>query len=69
MISPLRAARESRGETLQTVAIAVGIDPGNLSRIERGTQTPSKDLTEKLVAYFGGEVNEVQVIFPERFAA
>ena len=69
MISPLRVARESRGETLQAVAIAIGVDPGNLSRIERGTQTPSKDLIERLVRYYGGEVSEVEIIFPERFAA
>lgn len=61
-------AREKRELTLQQVALAVGIDSGNLSRIERGTQTPSKDLTERLVGFYEGEVTEMQIIFPERFA-
>lgn len=69
MNSPLRVAREKRELTLQQVALAVGIDSGNLSRIERGAQTPSKDLTERLVAFYAGEVTEMQIIFPERFAA
>ena len=69
MISPLRQARENRSLTIQQVATAVGIDSGNLSRIERGLQVPSKELTEKLAKYFGGEITELQIIYPERFAA
>ena len=68
MITPLRQARERRDLTIQQVASAVGIDSGNLSRIERGIQVPSKDLTTKLAKYFEGEVTETQIIFPERFA-
>lgn len=68
MISPLRQARERRELTIQQVSAAVGIDAGNLSRIERGKQVPSKDLTEKLAKYFDGEVSETQIIYPERFA-
>lgn len=68
MNSPLKQARRHRKMTLQQVANAVGIDTGNLSRIERGQQTPSKKLTEKLVAFFDREVTEVQILFPERFA-
>jgi transcriptional regulator with XRE-family HTH domain len=59
MISPLKKARLSREQTLQFVADAVGIDTGNLSRIERGIQVPSKDLTEKLAQYFDGEDGEI----------
>lgn len=68
MSTPLRLARERRDLTIQQVADAVDIDPGNLSRIERGTQVPSKDLAEKLAKYFDGEINEIQIIYPERFA-
>ncbi len=57
-----------REQTLQQVAGAVGIDTGNLSRIERGLQVPSKDLAEKLVKFFDYEVTETQIIYPERFA-
>ena len=69
MTSPLKKARLKRELTLQQVANEVGIDTGNLSRIERGIQVPSKDLTEKLAQYFNGEVTETQIIYPERFAA
>jgi transcriptional regulator with XRE-family HTH domain len=69
MTTPLRQARERRNLTIQQVAAAVGIDSGNLSRIERGQQVPSKELTEKLAKYFGGEITELQIIYPERFAA
>lgn len=69
MITPLRQARESRNMTIQQVAIAIGTDSGNLSRIERGLQVPSKDLAEKLVKHFDGEITEIQILWPERFAA
>ena len=68
MTSPLRKSREKRELTLQQVSSAVGIDTGNLSRIERGLQVPSKELAEKLVALFDNEVTETQIIYPERFA-
>lgn len=68
MNSPLKQARLAKNLTLQHVADAVGSDTGGLSRIERGQQTPSKKLTEKLVKFFDGELTEVQILFPERFA-
>lgn len=67
-MTPLKSARKRAGKTLEIVSAAVGSDTGNLSRIERGLQVPSKDLTEKLVNYFGGEITETQIIYPERFA-
>lgn len=69
MTSPLKTVRLKRELTLQHVADAVGIDTGNLSRIERGTQVPSKDLAEKLVNFFNNEIDEIQIIYPERFAS
>ncbi|MDR0703200.1 MAG: helix-turn-helix domain-containing protein [Azoarcus sp.] len=66
--SPLKNARLRHGQTLQSVAAAVGTDTGNLSRIERGRQVPSKDLAERLSQHFGGEVTETEIIWPERFA-
>lgn len=68
MNSPLKLIRLKREKTLQEVSAAVGSDTGNLSRIERGLQVPSKDMTERLVKYFGGEITETQIIYPERFA-
>lgn len=69
MTSPLKQARLARGLTLEQVASGVGIDTGNLSRIERGLQVPSKELAEAPVKYFDNEVNETQIIYPERSAA
>jgi transcriptional regulator with XRE-family HTH domain len=67
MITPLRRVREQRGQTIQQVAVAVGVDSGNLSRIERGVQVPGRELTEKLAKYFENEVTETEIIYPERF--
>jgi transcriptional regulator with XRE-family HTH domain len=69
MISPLRAIREKRGLSLKTVADAVATDPGNLSRVERGEQTPSKELAEALCKYFDYALTEIQVFYPERYAS
>lgn len=56
------------GQTLEDVARAVGIDSGNLSRIERGRQTPGRDLAARLSEHFGGRVTEMEIIYPERYA-
>lgn len=68
MNSPLRQARERHGITLQHLATLVGSDVGNLSRIERGAQTPSKALAERICSVFTGEINELHLIYPSRFA-
>lgn len=52
----LRQARKDRGKTLAEVAGEIGIDQGNLSRIERGEQLPSRDLARRLFDYYGGNV-------------
>ena len=67
MKTPLRIARESRNLTLVEVARVVNIDAGNLSRIERGAQTPSLPVAERLVAFFAPVLTEVQVLYPSRF--
>ena len=40
----IRALRQERGETLEQLALEVGTDASNLSRIERGIQQPSNEL-------------------------
>ena len=40
----IRTLRQERGETLEQVALEIGTDASNLSRIERGVQQPSNDL-------------------------
>lgn len=66
-VTPLQRARHARKLSLEQVADAVGTDTGNLSRIERGQQVPSKVMAEKLAQYFGNQVTETQIIYPERF--
>jgi transcriptional regulator with XRE-family HTH domain len=54
--------------TISQVSVAAGIDPGNLSRIERGVQVPSRDVAERLAQQFVGVLTELQIIYPERYA-
>jgi putative transcriptional regulator len=67
MQSPLRLLRKSQGSTLHQVAGAVGIDPANLSRIERGQQIASLELAERLVSFYEGKINELQILYPHRY--
>lgn len=67
MKTPLRIAREKREMTLQELAVIVDSDVGNLSRIERGVQVPSRDLAADICKHFDGEITELQLIYPERF--
>lgn len=66
-ITPLRAIRTSRQLSLATVATAIGLDTGNLSRIERMTQQPSPATAEALSNFFDREITEEQILYPERF--
>lgn len=68
MQTPLRALRIKQNLTLSKVAEAVQIDVGNLSRIERGTQKTSLEVAERLVAFFNGELTEMQILYPKKFS-
>lgn len=64
MVSPLRQLRLDRGKTLREVALAIGYDEGNLSRVERG-QLRSVDAGLALVRYFGdGAISLEQILRP-----
>jgi transcriptional regulator with XRE-family HTH domain len=65
--TPLRAIRTARHLSLATVATAIGLDTGNLSRIERMTQQASPSTAEALSNYFDREITEEQILYPERF--
>lgn len=69
MQTPLRLLRKSQGMTLSHVASAVQLDVGNLSRIERGIQIASLDVAERLSIFFAGQINEMQILYPQRFSA
>lgn len=68
MTQAIKAARLKRRQTLVQVAQAIGTDAGNLSRIENGKQNPSPKMAAKLAHYFGYEITEIQILYPERFA-
>ena len=72
-MTPLKRARQSRKWTLADVSARLAelgdrVDSGNLSRIERGTQRASAPLAEKLAQVFEGELTEIHILYPERFA-
>lgn len=67
MHSPLRILRKSQGKTLSEVALAIHLDVGNLSRIERGLQVASLDVAERLAVFFQGEISELEILYPQRF--
>ncbi|EKY3245049.1 helix-turn-helix transcriptional regulator [Cronobacter malonaticus] len=67
MQSPLRKLRNSHGYTLSHVAGGVQVDPATLSRIERCEQVPSVELAEKLVKFYDGEIDELQILYPSRY--
>jgi transcriptional regulator with XRE-family HTH domain len=67
MQTPLRKIRQGRGLSLQNVAKAVKSDTGNLSRIETGEQIARRDLAARLAAFFAPDINELHIIYPERF--
>lgn len=66
-MTPLQRARKAAKQTLEFVAAAVDSDSGNISRIERGAQTPSMALTKKLAEHFGPPLTEAQILCPEQF--
>ncbi len=51
-ITPLRKIRLEKQLTIAEVAAAINYDVGNLSRLERGAQTASLEIAEKLVKFY-----------------
>jgi hypothetical protein len=45
----------------------VGSDTGNLSRIETGEQIARRDLAARLAAFFAPDINELHILYPERY--
>lgn len=57
--------RKARGLSLETVAKQVGTDQANLSRVEKGAQTPKRELARKLFEFYGGVVPLAAIYDPE----
>lgn len=64
MSTKLKQARKQRQLTVAAVALAVGTDQGNLSRIENGKQMPGKELAQRLHEFYGGSVSLLDILMP-----
>lgn len=62
--SLLTQTRKSRGLSLDQVASIVKTDPTNLSRVEKGTQTPKTELALALHSFYDGAVPLEAIYFP-----
>ena len=56
METRLKSERIARGYTQKDVARAVGTNPANLLRLERGQQVPKADLARAIFEFYGGDV-------------
>ncbi|MDD5395559.1 MAG: helix-turn-helix transcriptional regulator [Thiothrix sp.] len=57
----IRALRQEKGQTLEQIALAIGTDPSNLSRIERGVQQPAASSLRTIAAALGTTVAALHV--------
>lgn len=57
--------RKSRGLSLEDVAVKVGTDQANLSRVEKGRQCPKRELARALFRFYGGTVPLAAIYDPE----
>ncbi len=65
MLTPLRKLREQHKLTITDLSQAVGIDVGNLSRMERGRQRASLERAQRIADYFQNEISVMEIIYPE----
>jgi putative transcriptional regulator len=67
MKTPLLNIRKKHNQTLRQVADVVGLDPSNLSRIERGLQTATPQIAERLSEFFENKISEIEILYPHRY--
>lgn len=65
MLTPLRRLREQQKVTINQLSHAVGIDVGNLSRIERGLQRVSIERAQRIADFFHQKISVMEIIYPE----
>lgn len=68
-MSLLQQTRKSRGLSLDIVAREVGTDPTNLSRVEKGSQIPKRELARSLFEFYGGAVPLGAIYDPEFYGS
>ncbi|MDC9591601.1 helix-turn-helix transcriptional regulator [Xenorhabdus sp. XENO-10] len=67
MQTPLRRIRLKNKLTIAEVAAAINCDVGNLSRLERANQAASLEMAEKLSQFYKGMIDEMQILYPQRY--
>lgn len=65
MDTPLKTAREKRKLSVTDLCAELGTHPQNYYRIERGEQTPKRDLARTIYEFFGGSVSLAEIYDPE----
>lgn len=55
----IKRKRLAQGATLEQIADGAGLDPSNLSRIERGLQDPSSTLVTRIALSLGVSMGEL----------
>jgi transcriptional regulator with XRE-family HTH domain len=58
----IRALRTERGASLETIALDIGTDASNLSRIERGLQQPSEEALRAIAGALQSSVAELYAL-------
>lgn len=58
----IRALRIERGFTLERIALDVGTDASNLSRIERGLQQPTEEALKAIALVLGSTVSHMYAV-------
>lgn len=61
----LRELRKQRGLTLEALAVLAGIDPGGVSKIERGLAQPRPETVVKLARALGIGARRMNAIVAE----
>jgi transcriptional regulator with XRE-family HTH domain len=65
--SRLLLARRRRNLTQMEVAAACGLTQSFYGKIETREASPSPETAEKIARFFGHEVTEMQLLYPERY--
>jgi transcriptional regulator with XRE-family HTH domain len=60
--------RKAKGLSLEAVASRTGTDQANLSRVERGLQTPKRSLARRLFRFYRGQVPAGAIYDPQLHA-
>ena len=63
MVTPLKAERTKKGISTVQLALAVGVQPASINRIENMKMRASPDLADKIARYLG-TVTRDQILFP-----